>query len=198
MAAAPFQFFPGAPQPRIAVKKTLSKWAQVGLNLSDPGLSKLHSKELYFLDNNKKYDLELEKFEAFKQNLIEKVNRMHSNNVIMIDDDASNLRHVLKDYTLMNSENVSDAAELYWPTVDPPFLNQQEIDIFTNRQLKSSVIGNYINESLTDNVKNQLCADQNLFEVEDTDNNPYFDGPSYFWKIAELVDSDNGHLIKNI
>ena len=198
MAAAPFQIFPGAAPPRIAVKKSLSKWAQVGLDLSDPGFSKLHSKESHFSDDDKKYDLEPEKFEAFKQNLIEKVNRMHSNDVMMIDDDAGNLKHVLKEYTLVNSENVSDSAELRWPDVDPPFLNQREMDVFTDRQLKSSVIGNYINEALTDNAKNQLRADQNLFEVEDTDNNPYFDGPSYFWKIAELVDPDNGHLIENV
>jgi hypothetical protein len=43
-----------------------------------------------------------------------------------------------------------------------------------------------------------LRADQNLFEVEDIDGSPYFDGPSYYWKIAELVDPDNGHLIENV
>jgi hypothetical protein len=184
-----------APAPR---KKSLSKWAQIGLDLSDPGFSKLHSKESHFSDDDKKYDLEPEKFEAFKQSLIEKVNRMHSNEVMLIDDDSGNLKNVLKEYTLLNAENVSDTANIRWPTVDPTFANQREMDLFTDKQIKASIIGNYINEALTDNAKNQLRADQNLFEVEDSDGNPYFDGPSYYWKIAELVDPDNGHLIENV
>jgi hypothetical protein len=182
----------------VPVKKSLSKWAQVGLDLSDPGFSKIHSKESHFSDDDKKYDLEPEKFEAFKQGLIEKVNRMHSNEVMMADDDSGNSKHVLKEYTLLNADNIGDAAELRWPSTDPTFADQRAMDLFTDKQLKASVIGNYINEALTDNAKNQLRADQNLFEVEDADNNPYFDGASYFWKIAELVDPDNGHLIENV
>lgn len=32
----------------------------------------------------------------------------------------------------------------------------------------------------------------------DAKGNPYFDGPSYYWKIANYVDPDNGHLVKNV
>ena len=180
------------------VRKSLSKWAQVGLDLSDTGFNKLHSKESHFSDDDKKYDLEPEKFVAFKQNLIEKVNRMHANDIMQANDDKGDLKDILREYTLLNGENIGDAAGIRWPITDPTFNSQQEIDIHTDKQIKASVIGNYIHEALTDDAKNQLRADQNLFEVEDIDGSPYFDGPSYYWKIAELVDPDNGHLIENV
>ena len=184
--------------PPLLIRKSLSKWAQVGLDLSDTGFNKLHSKESHFSDDDKKYNLEPEKFVAFKQNLIEKVNRMHANEIMQADDDSGNLRDILREYTLLNADNVRDAATLRWPNPEPNFTTQTEIDIHTDRQIKASVLGNYINEALTDEAKNQLRADQNLFEVEDIDGCPYFDGPSYYWRIAELVDPDNGHLIENV
>ena len=180
------------------VRKSLSRWARIGLDLGDAGFSKLHSKESHFSDEDKKYDLEPEKFESFKLNLIEKTNRMHANDIMRADDNNGNLKDILREYTLLNDENIADAAELRWPATEPRFANQEEMDIFTDKHIKASVIGNYINESLTDNAKNQLIADQNRFEVEDVDGNPYYDGPSYYWKIAELVDPDNGHLIENV
>ena len=196
-----FQIFPGQ-QPRapaIPVKKKLSKWATTGLDLSDPGFSKLHSKESHFSDDKMaKYDLQADKFESFKQNLIEKVNRMHGKDVFAVDDDMGNSCDLLHEYTKLTEENMDDARTLRWPVTDPVFADQQAMDVFTDRQLKASVVGNYINESLTDNAKQQLRADELFFEVEDTDNNPYFDGPSYFWKIAQLVDPDNGHLIETV
>ena len=184
--------------PPTLVRKSLSKWAQIGLDLSDTGFNKLHSKESHFSDDDKKYDLEPEKFVAFKQNLIEKINRMHANEIMQADDDSGSLKNILREYTLLNSNNVEDAATIRWPNPEPTFTTQKEIDIHTDRQIKASVIGNYINEALTDEAKNQLRADQNVFEVEDIDGCPYFDGPSYYWKIAELVDPDNGHLIENV
>jgi hypothetical protein len=166
----------GAPPPAPAlIRKSLSKWAQVGLDLSDAGFNKLHSKESHFPDDDKKYDLEPEKFVSFKQNLIEKVNRMHANDIMQADDDNGNLRDILREYTLLNTENIGDAATIRWPNPEPNFTTQMEIDVYTDKQIKASVIGNYINESLTDEAKNQLRADQNLFEVEDIDGCPYFD-----------------------
>ena len=195
-----FQIFPGQqPAPVAPIKKKLSKWATTGLDLSDPGFSKLHSKESHFSDDKMaKYDLQADKFESFKQNLIEKVNRMHGKDVFSVDDDMGNACDLLREYTKLTEENMEDKRNLRWPTTDPAFADQTAMDIFTDVQLKASVVGNYINDSLTDNAKQQLRADELFFEVEDGDNNPYFDGPSYFWKIAQLVDPDNGHLIETV
>ena len=49
-------------QPAI-VMKSLSKWGMVGLDLSDAGFSKLHSKESKYSESKAKYNLEPEKFE---------------------------------------------------------------------------------------------------------------------------------------
>ena len=58
----------------VLAKTKLSKWATIGLNLSDPRFSKLHSKESPFLEDKlAKYNLEADKFESFKHNLIEKI-----------------------------------------------------------------------------------------------------------------------------
>lgn len=187
------------PAPPVITKKSLSKWAMVGLDLSEAGFSKMHSKESHFSDEDKRYDLNPENFENFKQGIIEKVNRMHANEIMMADDDLGNGKDILKEYTSLNAENISsDAALVCWPDVDPVFQTQREMDQYSDKQIKASVLGNYLNEALTEEAKRQLRADQNTFEVTDADLNPYFDGPSYFWKIAELVDPDNGKLIENV
>ena len=54
------RIYPGAvaapPLPPL-VMKSLSKWAQVGLDITDPGFNKLHAKESQFSDKETKYDL---------------------------------------------------------------------------------------------------------------------------------------------
>ena len=186
-----------APQP--LVMKSLSKWAQVGLDITDPGFNKLHAKESQFSDKETKYDLEPEKFESFKQKLIEKVNRIHAKEDFQVTDDLGNPAEVLKEYTRLTLDNINATRLIRWPDVAPTFVTQRDMDLFTDAQLKASVVGSYINDALTDNAKAQLRADANIFEVtSNTDMNQYFDGPSYFWKIADLVDPDNGHLIENV
>ncbi len=62
------------PQGTGIILKSLSKWATRGLNLSEAGFSKLHSQESKFSDDKNKYNLEPDKFEIWKNELIEKVN----------------------------------------------------------------------------------------------------------------------------
>lgn len=185
--------------PNPIVKKSLSIWATSGLDLSDSGFSKLHSKESTFPeDKSVKYDLEPEKFEAYKQNLIEKINRIHSKLPFQATDDTTKVCDVLTEYSRLTEANIITARDQRWPDIDPVFQTQAAADVFTDDQLKTSTVGNYINGSLTDNAKNQLRADQSFYEVKDSTGNIYFDGPSFFWKLADLVDPDNGHLIENV
>jgi hypothetical protein len=51
---------------------------------------------------------------------------------------------------------------------------------------------------LTEAAQKQLKADISLFEVTDHLGNSYFDGPSYFFAIADFVDPDNAHLVENV
>ena len=60
------------------VKKSLSKWASLGLNLSEAGFSKLHANESKFSNDKTKYDLLPEKFETYKNDIIAKINRIHA------------------------------------------------------------------------------------------------------------------------
>jgi hypothetical protein len=188
---------PANPQP--IVKKSLSKWGIRGLDLTDAGFSKLHDKESKF-DASKEthYNLEPEKFEEYKQKLIQKVNRMHALNCMSATDDNGNACEILKEYTQLTRDNIEQAAEIRWPNLDPVFAHQEEADDYTDEQLKASTIGNWIHESLTEFAKKQLRAEQEFFECLDADGNPYFDGPSYFYAIAELVDPDNGQLIETV
>jgi hypothetical protein len=181
------------------VKKSLSKWGMRGLDLTDSGFSKLHDKESTF-DSSKEiqYNLEPEKFETYKQTLIQKVNRIHALNCMSATNDNVEVCKILKEYMKLIRENVQDAAELRWPTNDPAFKNQNEADEFTDEQLKASILGNWIHESLTEFAKMQLRAEQNFIEHLDADGKPYYDGPSYFFAVAELVDPDNGQLIKAV
>ena len=180
------------------VLKSLSKWATRGLNLSEAGFSKLHAQEQKYSDDKPKYNLEPEKFEIWRNELIEKVNRIHAVevfNVLDADDDA---KAVLREYTLLTRVDLEEHVEEIWPGIAPTFNSQGQADDFTDRQIKSSVVGAYIHNSLSDHAKKQLRAQRESFTVVDTNGNEYFDGPSYFYYIAELVDPDNTHMIENV
>jgi hypothetical protein len=180
------------------VLKSLSKWATRGLDLSEAGFSKLHSQEQKYNDDKPKYNLEPDKFEIWKNELIEKVNRMHSVGVFTGVDDRNIDRYILKEYTLLTELNVEDMRALTWPDTQPVFANQTAADDFTDKQIKSSCVASYIHASLSETAKKQLRAQQDLFTVTDFNGNEYFDGPSYFFYIADLVDPDNSHMIENV
>ena len=188
---------PLVPPPKL---KPLSQWARVGLDLSSAAFAKLQSKEASYDESKTKYNLESEKFETYRQDLIEKINRMHAENTFTIDDSGGNPCHVLKEYTKLVDSDVEYSRVLRWPgkgNLPNTLTTQEEYDMFTDEQIKASTIGSYINESLTDEAKKQLRADTMIFEVEDDSGCKHFDGPTYFWKIAEFVDPDNGHLVEN-
>ena len=185
------------PPPKL---KPLSQWARIGLDLSSAAFAKLQSKEASFDDNKTKYNLKSEKFEMYRQELIEKINRMHSESTFTIDDSGGNQCHVLKEYTKLVDSDVEYNRVLRWPgkgNIPNTLTTQEDYDKFTDEQIKASTVGSYINESLTDEAKKQLRADTAIFEVEDDSGCKHFDGPTYFWKIAEFVDPDNGHLVEN-
>ena len=97
----PFVIYPGtgARAPAPITKKSLSKWAIRGLDLSDSGFSKLHSQESKFSNDKTKYNLEPENFESYKGELIQKVNRMHALTSMTADDDTGTICEILKEYT---------------------------------------------------------------------------------------------------
>ena len=186
------------PAPRL---KTLSQWAKIGLDLGSAAFSKLQAKESSYEDSKTKYNLEPEGFENYKQNLIEKVNRMHAVPTFTIDDSTGTQCNLLTEYTKLVPDDLSYAKELRWPgkgQLPNTLITQEDYDKHTDEQIKSSTIGSYINESLTEEAKKQLRADIDFFQGEDNEGNVYFDGPSYFFKIADYVDPDNGHLIENV
>jgi hypothetical protein len=179
-------------------KKGLSKWGVVGLDISDTGFSKLHSKEQQFdSSKNKEYGLENEKFLNYTDNLIEKVNRMYAKGTFSIEDATTASCFVLTEYTKLTQQDVINNRDIRWPATDPTFADQNAANKFTDEQIKASTVGTYIHNSLTDDAKRQLKADDNLFKVT-SDGNEFYDGPSYFWKIAEIVDPNNDSLIENV
>ena len=207
MAARPFIIYPGAgaagipaavPAPQPIVKKSLSKWAIRGLDLSDAGFSKLHSNESKLSSDKTQYNLEPEKFESFKNTLIQKVNRMHALTCMAADDDMATACEVLKEYTRISRESITLARDERWPDTDPIFALQEDADDYTDEQLKVSTIGSYIHSSLTEDAQKQLKAESDFFEVKDADGNQYFDGASYFYTVADLVDPDNGQMIEKV
>ncbi len=68
----------GGTAPPVLRKKGLSKWGVLGLDISDPGFSKLQSKEMRFEESSRtRYDLGKEKFSNWRTELTEKVNQMY-------------------------------------------------------------------------------------------------------------------------
>ena len=189
------------------IKKGLSKWGTEGLDIADSGFSKLHSKEQHFETAKTKYDLSNDTFLTYTDNLIEKVNRMYSKDVFTApitetvtapDGTISPIKcFVLTEYTKVTEDEMVAARNLRWPTTEN-FADQSAADKACDIQIKASTIGSYIHDSLTEAAKKQLKADENLFQVKDTSGNPFYDGPMYFWKIAELVDPNNDTLVEDI
>jgi hypothetical protein len=187
-----------ATAPAPVARKKLSKWGTEGLNISDPSFSKLHSKEQKFEESTRqKYDLEKEKFLNFSTNLVEKVNRLYAKNDFTMPDSSPTPANcfVLTEYTKLSRANIEASRNTRWPDTNPTFTIQSQWDQFTDTQIKSSTVGQYIHASLSEDAKRQLSADEDLFQVKDLDGNIFFDGPSYFWKIAAIVDPDNDSLV---
>jgi hypothetical protein len=183
------------------VRKSLSKWGVTGLSLTDTGFAKLHSKESKFEEGKKKYDLSSEHFKKFVDNLIEKIDRIHAvkDFSARISQNPDVNKFVLKEYSSITVEKMKDDRELRWPTTAVNHATQALCDAETDAQIKRSVVGNYIHESLTEAVKEQLKADEDQFIVTEINSGQkYFDGPSYFHLIARLVDPDNGHLVAKV
>ena len=176
------------------VKKKLSKWSTVGLDITDTGFSKLHAKESKYEDGRKKYNLEPEGFKRYTDNLILKVHRISAVEEFTVNDGTDNCM-ILKEYSKVTEAQIIVARSLRWPAVDPIFTDQTEVDQFTDQQIKASTVGSYIHEGLTEEAKEQLNADSDKFIVN-SEGGQFFDGPSYFHLIATLVDPDNGHLIE--
>ena len=174
----------------------LSKWSIVGLTLIDTGFNKLHDKESHYEKEKKKYDLSAETFRTYTRNLIEEVERMHA-----VSDFEVNIRmgkdaYVLKEYTSISDTLMNTNRDVRWPNATPTaIINQDQANRFTDLQIKTSLIGSYIHESLTEEAKIQLHTNSNQFKVTDLNGEHYYDGPSYFHCIAMLVDPDNGHLV---
>ena len=182
----------------VITKKKLLKWALQGLDISDSGFNKLHSKESHYDKDKKLYDLNPESFKRYRDDLIEKCGRMYAKKLFTTPDDDNGDRDILKEYSRLTETNVIALRDLSWPTTDPTFTDHEAANKFTDRQIKSSTIGNYINESLDVTAKDQLKAEEAFFLVSDTDGNTFFDGPSYYFKLTELVDPDNGQLVDDV
>ena len=41
-----------------------------------------------------------------------------------------------------------------------------------------------------------MKADESLITVQDADGNQFYDGPTYFWKLAEIVNPNNDSMIE--
>ena len=182
-------------------KKGLSRWNIEGLDVNDSGFSKMHSKEMRFEETTKKrYDLQKETFLNWTQGLIEKVDRIYGRGVFTIQDSSATPEDcfVLTEYTKLTQGNIEAKRDERWPDTDPTFSSQSNADKFCDIQIKSSTIGAYIHDSLTTEAKQQLKADESLFKVKDDTGNHFFDGPSYFWKISEIVDPNNDALVEGV
>ena len=178
-------------------KKILSLWAKEGLDLTDSAFNKLHSKESNLEEGREKYDFKPEDFRKFAKHIFEKIVRMHAIKEfsVTVGTDTKNL---VKEYSTITNNDMIAARDQRWPVNPAIHATQSEQDKFTDALIKTSVVGNYIHQSLTDDAREQIEADSEFFTVTDEDGAEHFDGPSYFYAIARLVDPDNGHLVAGV
>ena len=179
------------------VRKSRSQWSIVGLDLSNSAFSKCHAAEQKLEDDRKQYDLSRDTFESFRRNLYHKATRMHALQTFTMNDASNTRRNILKEYVQLQEAEVTAARDTRWPESDPTFANQREADRFNDHQIKSSVIGEYLINSLTESARHQIMTDKDIFVVKDhSDDSDYFDGVALFHVIARVVDPNNDHLIE--
>ena len=146
----------------------LSKWSKVGLDLTDSGFNKLHSKESTYEKEKKKYNLSSKRFKLYTDNLIEKVERIHAVNECTVDINPNKKGYVLREYSSITNAVMKTRRDKIWPATLPATVTDQDTaNKFTDAQIKSSVLGAYIHVSLDDDPKQQLKsqAKGRLFEV---------------------------------
>lgn len=177
-------------------KKGLSKWSTTGLDISDSSFAKLHWKEQQYPDSKKKYDLEKMTFVTYADELIEKINRMYARDVFTARDNDNIQCFLPTEYTKLTQANIESARDARWPAQEINFASQEEADRTTDARLKAATVGAYIHSSLSQAAKKQLKGDEQLFKVVDPDGNHFYDGPTYFWKISEIVDPNNDAIIQ--
>ena len=186
-----------AAAPPVIVRKSRSQWGVVGLDLGNSAFSKCHAAEQKLETGKKQYDLSRDTFEAFRRNLYHKSTRMHALRTFTMADATGTDRNLLKEYVQLQEPEVVASRDIRWPTAGPTFADQEAADRFNDQQIKASVIGEYLINSLTDSARHQIMTDKNLFVVKDyLDNSEYFDGVSLFHVIARVVDPNNDHLIE--
>ena len=182
-------------------RKILSLWAKEGLDLTQSSFSKLHSKESTLEEGREKYDLKPETFRKFVKHLMDKVVRMYASKEFTVSITNNNIvvnKNILKEYSTIERKDMIASRDSRWPSTSPTHATQLAQDKFTDSLIKASVIGSYIHDSLTEDAREQLEADSDFFTVEDEDAAKHYDGPSYFYCIARLVDPDNGHLVAGV
>ena len=105
--------------------KGLSKWSKEGLDLTDLGLSKLHSKESTFEKDKKKYDLSSETFKTYIELLIEKVERIHAVEQCTVDISNTKKVFMLKEYSSISNATMKVKRDKIWPTQLPATVTDQ-------------------------------------------------------------------------
>ena len=116
-----------------------------------------------------------------------------------VDISNSKKGYVLREYSSITSAMMKIKREEIWPNQAPArIVDQASANKFTDAQIKSLVLGAYVHDSLDEESKSRLNAQYDLFKVKDLENNYYFDDPSYFHCISQLVDPDNGHLVSKV
>ena len=169
------------------IKKVLSLWAQEGLDPTSLSFNKLHASESKHEEKLEKYDLKPEKFRNYAKSLMEKVTRIYAIKEFTVAS-AGTDKNVIKEHSTIRRSEMQSARNSGWLSSMPTYSNQSDMDKFTDSQIKASVIGNYIHESLTEDSREQLEADSAMFKVKDDSNVDHYDGASYFHCIARLVE----------
>ena len=190
-----------APATTTISKKSLSKWAIEGLDLGDSGFSKLHSKESKF-DGDKLYDLDPETFLSVRNLCHQKVKKIHATEIFTVTNGLSSpdfeKMNVITQYPKIKESEVEVFRDIRWPSSDPDFSDQSEMDQFTDSQIKASVFGSYLHSMLTEAAQRKLQADKDFYTVMDSSGGEYIDGPSFYLKVARIVDPNNMHLIETM
>ena len=187
------------PAPPAFIKKSLSKWAITGLDLSDSGFSKLHSKESKYPEDKELYDLKPEKFLSVRTMCKDKVAKICANGIFTLQEGNESL-NLLTQYSKIKEATITAARNALWPDQNQNnFTDQEEADKFTDAQIRASVFGSFLHSMLDESSRKQLQADKDFFTVKDAEpDGVYFDGPSYYYKLAHVVDPNNINLIQSL
>ena len=113
-------------------------------------------------------------------------------------------RDVLTRFSLLSQEEMQTHSDIFFTAIPPPADGAMDDAATVDRRIvqsdniiKIDMLGEYIHASLTTSARAKFLNDRSQFK-RTFEGETYYDGIFYCWLVANLVNSDNEHVVDSL